>query len=348
MNMERFWKKKIIVTYILSVMVFLIHISSFGQYRDTEFNSVNNFFSNLFSHTLTETAVPLFFIISGALFFRNYSDNKYIEKLRTRLHSLVVPYLLWNIISMVFAIVTSYTFMSNYFVGREKFVISLSNVLLGIFHHKCNNPFWFVFNLFFFVIISPIINMLLCSKRSVLISVSVITIFVQLNIGLPDIIFSFKSSIVYYMIGAIIGKFYMDKFVSISKKNDIIISGIICVCGVGLFLGTEYDLYELPIIIKIVVISVISLALWKLLDPLTEKVKNIDFMKNSFFVFALHINVSAVVTKLLYILLPKRGEFAIINFLLTVVITLCIINTISMVLKKYFKPIYSILSGART
>ena len=43
---------------------------------------------------LGETGVPGFFFISGYLFF--HSQKSYVEKLRTRVRTLLMPYLLWN------------------------------------------------------------------------------------------------------------------------------------------------------------------------------------------------------------------------------------------------------------
>ena len=50
------------------------------------------------SQTLVKVVVPVFFMISGYLFFRNYTPADFLKKLRTRLRSLLVPYLLWNAI----------------------------------------------------------------------------------------------------------------------------------------------------------------------------------------------------------------------------------------------------------
>lgn len=46
---------------------------------------------------IVETCVPFFFMISGYLFFRTYQSCKWREKLQSRVKSLLVPYLLWNI-----------------------------------------------------------------------------------------------------------------------------------------------------------------------------------------------------------------------------------------------------------
>ncbi|UKK49079.1 acyltransferase [Prevotella sp. E9-3] len=47
-----------------------------------------------FSLWIGETAVPAFFFISGFLFFASRKD--YVQKVKTRISSLLVPYILWN------------------------------------------------------------------------------------------------------------------------------------------------------------------------------------------------------------------------------------------------------------
>ena len=47
-----------------------------------------------FGLTLGETGVPAFFFISGYLFF--FSQRSYFQKLRTRVSTLFVPYMIWN------------------------------------------------------------------------------------------------------------------------------------------------------------------------------------------------------------------------------------------------------------
>lgn len=51
----------------------------------------------LFSHVLTHIAVPIFFMISGFLFFLRTPKltlNIYKNKIKKRLHTLLIPYLL--------------------------------------------------------------------------------------------------------------------------------------------------------------------------------------------------------------------------------------------------------------
>ena len=116
-QMSYFWKKKEFVYFILSVLVFFIHIAAFAQYPESDgavavFNDKVAFF---FKESITRFAVPMYFILSGMTFFRDYTNKKYISKLKSRFFTLCIPYLIWNTLTMLFDIVCSYTFIYSFF-----------------------------------------------------------------------------------------------------------------------------------------------------------------------------------------------------------------------------------------
>ncbi len=63
---------------------------------DAGFNAFIQFF---FSEGIARVAVPIFFIISGYLFFLNFQGTKseFISKYKKRAKSLLVPFLFWSI-----------------------------------------------------------------------------------------------------------------------------------------------------------------------------------------------------------------------------------------------------------
>lgn len=345
-NISAFWKKKDIVSFLLSIMVFLIHITSFAQYSHIEDSMIgmNTFLGKVVNECFTRYAVPLYFIISGALFFRDYDNHKYLEKIKKRIKTLLIPYLIWNFVWMLFEIATSYSFISNFFLGREKFVLSFLSVLEAILHYKCNGVFWFIFALMFFILISPVIDKLVCNRYIGIASTFVLAVLCQFNIGLPKTIFFSQSSIVYYLIGAIIGKHYFHGFCKKSSLITQIISAIILLASAVLFYFSEgIDTYPRFIFILIPC----AWAFWNVADLFVYVLPSFPIYNDSFAIYAMHYNVSACIAKLLYIALPKTGWMALPNFILTLVITLGTIRLFCYVVKKISPQLYGLLTGGR-
>lgn len=346
LNKNDFWKKKDIVTYLLSIMVFLIHIPSFEPYtaEGTVVSNINAFLYRFSGEAMTRYAVPLYFIISGALFFRDYSYTNYLTKLKRRIKTLLIPYIIWNTLWMIFEIITSYSFISEYFVLREKFVLSVPNILEAIFHNKCHVPFWFVFELMFFVLISPIIDGLI-RNRYVGISVTILLqVLCLFHIGLPEKLFYSQTAIVYYFVGAIIGKHYFNGF---SKKSSLptqIISIVLLIAAAVVFYFSE-NIDKNPYFVFLLIPC--SWALWNVSDLFVYKLKNYSFFKDSFAVFAIHMNLAAVVAKLFYLLLPKSDLMGLPNFILTFICTLLIIRGFCYLLHRFTPKLYGILMGGR-
>lgn len=339
-----FWNKKIIVSYFLSIMVFWIHLSTFGNYS---YNDEIRFWDILMKRSYSFVAVALFFILSGAAFYRNYSDKDYFKKLKARLISLVIPYLLWNIFSMLFDFFAS-TFFSQYFVGREVFKPTLSNILLGIFHYKYYEPFWFIFALIIFAILAPVIDKLLYYKWTALLSIVVLLVLHQFGIGLPMPFFHDQTCIIYYLIGGFVGRFYFEELDKAVSKPLQWGSLVASVGFVVFFVLEKYWIIPFIPMVDVVANILASFALWWLFDLfLSKEPKVYPVFRHSFWVFALHLNISAVITKLLFFALPKKDSLGIVNFMLTTIITLAVIELICFILEKFLPKVYAILSGSR-
>lgn len=80
---------------ITLVVLFHLHTpESIVESPYTSYNIVASFFS---ANGIARLAVPTFFLISGYFYhLKDWSKLVYIDKLRKRLHNLLIPYLLWN------------------------------------------------------------------------------------------------------------------------------------------------------------------------------------------------------------------------------------------------------------
>lgn len=120
-------------------------------------------FMYFFSEALTRLAVPVFFIISGYLFFYNITDfngKVYIGKLKRRTRSLLIPYLIWNVIAILVTLIKAN--MPSMFPSLAKenhdllwFICSFWSLDEG----RCPilYPLWYVRDLMVVILFSPII-----------------------------------------------------------------------------------------------------------------------------------------------------------------------------------------------
>lgn len=130
-------------TFLLSILVIFVHSTHFTP-ADLEAVPRTAFFSTsflekmefFFSSFLGEAAVPGFFFLSGLLFFHKlYSASVWFRKLRSRLFSYLLPYLLWN---------SGMTGLYLVF-GRASF--RPESIFEGIFLYRYNPVFWYFYQL---------------------------------------------------------------------------------------------------------------------------------------------------------------------------------------------------------
>ena len=143
MEKECFFSALPTYTFLLSILVIFVHSTHFTP-ADLEAVPRTAFFSTsflekmefFFSSFLGEAAVPGFFFLSGLLFFHKlYSASVWFRKLRSRLFSYLLPYLLWNS-----------GMMGLYLVfGRVPF--RPESIFEGIFLYRYNPVFWYFYQL---------------------------------------------------------------------------------------------------------------------------------------------------------------------------------------------------------
>ena len=126
---------------------------------------VYHFLSFFISRVLVSVAVPLFFFISGYLFFYrvSFSLAVYGKKLRARVRTLLIPYLFWNVVVLAgywaMALLSPVEFTS----GAYKLVqdYTLRDYLLCFWNINgampVNGVLWFIRDLMIMVVCAPVV-----------------------------------------------------------------------------------------------------------------------------------------------------------------------------------------------
>lgn len=135
-------------------------------------NNVYTFVSELIGNGISRIGVPLFFFISGYLFFvglDRFTSVSYIQKIKKRVRTLLVPYIIFNLAAVVIFGVLQFL-MPVLCSGKnppiptwsitEFFIFTFWNFSAGPFVA----PLWFVRNLFITALLSPVIYRILANK----------------------------------------------------------------------------------------------------------------------------------------------------------------------------------------
>ena len=343
-----FWKKKEFISFLLSILVFFIH-SNFAKeiVSDSIISVVNYKVSYFFSNSITRFAVPMFFMMSGISFFKNYDNKKYLAKIKARLFTLVIPYLLWNTIWMLWEIFTSYSFLAKFSENNVPYPLNPISILKGVFFYGCNVPFWFVFDLIVFSFAAPLVFLVIKNKYVGIISVVCLSVVSLFGIYLPMDVFYYPMSIVFYLVGAIIGYHFFEFSCKKSSKPIQICSLIFLVVYILSKNIVPQEMHIDNYLMQTVIYTTLSFSLWNVVDMFIKRIKPREIYRRSFAIYAMHLPVAIVILKILSFLTPQNQYLEIPKFIIMIISTLTIINFVCAFLQKFTPKIYAILMGNR-
>ena len=206
---------------------------------------------NFICNDFTRVCVPLFFAISGFLLFaglNDYTGEVYLRKLRSRIRSILIPYLIWN--AVVFVLFTTKTILTQGF-STSYIIDNIIKAFIGKFpggdssiFEPYNVPFdfplWFIRNLFVYILISPVFYWII--KRIGKIFIVVCCLIFILG-QWPKVIFLNINGIVFFSIGAYLAIHKLDPAEIINKHES-------------------FFKMLVPIYFVLVILDAISFVLW--------------------------------------------------------------------------------------
>ena len=340
-----FWKKKEYISFLLSILILLLHSDFAQDLVDNSLISVVNYkVSYFFAESITRFAVPMFFMLSGAAFFKGYDSKKYLPKIKSRIFTLIIPYLLWNTIWMLWEIFTSYSFISR-FTESPPYPLTLISILKGIFFYNCNPVFWYILDLIIFSLAAPIVYLIIKNKYVGIISVALISVVSLFGIYLPMGLFYYPMAIVFYLMGAIIGYHFFDLAAKKSSKPMQISSLVFLAVYILAKNIAPTEIHINNYLIQVVVYTLAAFSLWNVVDMFVEQIKPRAIYRRSFAIYAMHLPISIVILKILDLYDPQNQWLEIPKFIIMVALTLVIVNSACAVLEKFTPKIYAVLTG---
>lgn len=336
------------------ILVLYIH-SDFHDYPHEILGMpFNHYLQDAISDKVGRGAVPLFFMISGFLFFHNVTCLQDIwRKMRSRVKTLLVPFIIGAVFFPLFMIVAqSFPFSAKYFNSGTSFLDTIlqqpiSDTVCCLFYKANGNlpwalHLWFLRDLIITVILSPILFFLIRNKAALYIGGGILLTINTLN---PETLSFIPSiSIFWFSLGA----------VCLGKLNKI---GGICWPVAYLIVAAlelTFPSWEAWRYLAIPLRFACVMSIWSAYDALVAK--EFDIAKHklmgtlcsfTFFIYLFHWPTLNVVRKLLIVVLGNTSPGFAINYLISPWVLVALLVTIGILLKKFCPRTYGVCVGGR-
>lgn len=308
-----------------------------------------------FSEILRGAAVPLFFLLSGFLFFQTFEPTcvSYIHKIKTRFRSLILPFLFWNAAVLLFlSIAGRLPALSPFFTGGswalpQGGLFELLNALVGINRRPILYPFWFLRDLIVLVLLSPVIWYF--ASRLPLIGILLCLIGWVYQTRTPYPVVHHHAPLFFFYLGGLMAVRKTDPLRVLPFRGVLLLLFAVLVLASAMLKVIEVS----PVVglwFEKVSAFVVILTFWSVVALLDERHGRIlGFLSGlSFFVYAAHEPTLIVFTKLFFRFYPPSGDAQrLVYYFLIPSLTIIFTGVIGLFLRTRLKAFYGLIAGGR-
>ena len=364
--MNEYLRSKIkVLSFFLVVLVVFVHsynidLSLNTGNTDTGLSALQNnrilsfdsFFQEFLCNGMFRICSPLFFIISGYLFFVNLTGkpDDFKKKLKKRFNTLIIPYLFWSLwgIAVYFAL-QSFPQSRVFFTKELLKDYSIQKLLYTLFLDPIPYQLWYVRDLAVFAILSPVLYFVFKYIRFWILPFCLFMWFYDFNF----VIFR-NQSLLFFALGALISQ-RNEKLLKPESSGLAFIFAFLWI--VFVLIKTRLVFLEFQNLLIISILHKISILMGILTINYLYDIlfKNIDVAKTnaykivtfSFFVFTSHEPIITIIKKGLFFVAGNGEIKSIIIFLLAPVLTIPLCISVGYFLKKHVPNFYGVITGWR-
>lgn len=303
--------------------------------------------------------VPACFFISGFLFFNGWETSEdYYGKLKRRVHTLLVPYLIWNSLWLFFLLIFNsdkdnvtfdigmFQFLAQYWdVSQFPLFIAEGQ---GIIDGPIYTHLWYIKDLMILVVISPLLRWLM------IIIPRIITITVILWLMHPSILhYSYQlnylgfGGVFFFLSGAYVSLYGGDSYLMRYLLQKTAITFFLFVVSFVVYYVTKgfFTIYIERICIILGLMTIFSISHLLIKKGITI---NANISKASFMIYALHLSLIPLWRVFwVEILHPSTAELQIALWFIAVLSNAFFCILIDIITKKYVPKLNSYLTGDR-
>lgn len=366
-----------LLRFPMALLVILIHTDGYysGWKTDVELLSAEGicFLLGYIVRLFAKIAVPTFFMISGFLFFNNFREfswEGYKKKMKSRLKTLIVPFVLWNVV--VFLALIASKIAKMYYIGESwdyvtDFIAETNwHFIWDINHWNDANrpwlwwttymtgpidlPLWFLRDLIVVTVLSPLIYWLVKTLKIF----SLVLLFAAYVSDFWVTWHGFRiEAFFYYTFGAyfaINGK----NIVEFCRRHYKVIVGVMAVSFLVLITRCIYDDYRTLIVNPFILAAALSAVALCSYFVVNKGIKaNPLLVASCFFIYACHTaalpkSPLGIINKIFHFVIPCDTYFErIICYFAVPCATAAVLVLAYWLLMKWFPKIGKLFCGGR-
>jgi hypothetical protein len=337
--------------FVLIILIFFIHnvldyTESNGARISLEVPEYVRIIRYLISQILAASAVPLFTLISSYLLFSKNEPYKLVLQKKSK--SILLPYVLWTIISILYFFciqsISDKFYQSPLLNVRQFRLIDWIDIFCGLFTSRAPFPMvmqmWFLRDLFILIVFhKPIKKIIDKFPAASIITLTVLWVanFEHLNISHEVILFFCLG---YYAVKFKVSIDIFDKL----KWVDLLFVYIATATVELFFPSSVIFIHKVNIIMGVL----FFLKLSKVLVANTKLYLKLEYLAGfSFFVYAAHEPTLNAVSNVWYRIFPMTNGYILFEYFGAILITVIFVLAVGILLKKKLPLIYNVLSGSR-
>ncbi len=363
-----------LLRFPLAILVLTVHvISPNGLIVQGSNVSVSSFpaiefMMNFINAFLRAQSVPIYYFISGYVFFlsANFSSDIYKNKLKNRVHSLLIPYLVWNALALLWLLFKSLPIFESLAPGLQSvscdfslraLIMSFWDASEGVIQlvnpsthqfYPVNSPLWFIRDLIIVVISTPIIYLLIKKLRVYTVYLLLILWFVADTYSWSHVT-QIITAFTFFSWGAYMSIFKKDmiaefgRFTKASIISYIVLGVVYLVCA---YVYPELCSFVKRFNIIAGLFFAYNVATYLLRNSICKPNKFLS--SSSFFIYISHFLIYNEVLKILYYITnPSTAVGFIILYFSAVIICVSLLLLSFYFLNRYTPALLKIIAGRK-
>ena len=309
---------------------------------------------------ISQIAVPGFFMISGYLFYRDFTWEKLRGKWDRRIRSVLVPYILWNFLYYLGYVIGSRLPWMRDVVGKGVIPFNLNAMVDAIINYTYNYVFWYLYQLILLILLAPVLYPVLRHVWSRIVFFVALAGMVLADVRLPLLN---ADALLYYSAAAASalspgGRAVVEEAWNQQANTDhdhsgrfgaltgttraAIGAGLLLAAAVSYSVGISHALAAGFVVCRLFAMT----GLWLLVPG--DKLPTVrDFMRCNFFLYATHFALVRFINKAGVEILRVTPAVPLALFLMMPGLVLMISTLAGKLLRRLSPAVWKLLNGGR-